>query len=91
MPALEQRGHSQQLTNMHEGSVLFHFAQLWNGPQISERGWQFSAPVHPGYPLYGQLESTVAGKQIGSRILRIARKPVADTRGATYSRQQERG
>jgi len=66
-----------------KAAFLFHFAQLVEWPADSpNEGGNSLLLCTLGDPLYGQLESTVAGKQIGSRILRIRHvSPSQDTRG----------
>jgi hypothetical protein len=67
-----------------KAAFLFHFAQLveWPADSPNEGGNSLFVCTLGDDPFYGQLESTVAGKQIGSRILRIRHvRPLQDTRG----------
>jgi hypothetical protein len=67
-----------------KAAFLFHFAQLveWPADSPSEGGNSLLVCTLGDDPFHGELESTVAGKQIGSRILRIRHvRPLQDTRG----------
>jgi hypothetical protein len=67
-----------------KAAYLFHFAQLvdWPADSPNEGGGSLLVCILGDDPFHGELESTVAGKQIGSRILRIRHmRPLQDTRG----------
>ena len=78
------RGQSTPDEYQVKAAFLFHFAQLveWPADSPNEGGNSLFVCTLGDDPFYGQLESTVAGKQIGSRILRIRHvRPLQDTRG----------
>jgi len=67
-----------------KAAFLFHFAQLveWPADSPNEGGHSLLVCTLGDDPIHGELESTIAGKQIGSRILRIRHmSPLQDTRG----------
>jgi hypothetical protein len=67
-----------------KAAFLFHFAQLveWPPDSPNEGGNSLLVCTLGDDPFHGELENTVAGKQIGSRILRIRHmRPLQDTRG----------
>jgi hypothetical protein len=67
-----------------KAAFLFHFAQLveWPADSPNEGGSSLYLCTLGDDPFHGELESTVAGKQIGSRILRIRHvRTLQDTRG----------
>jgi hypothetical protein len=67
-----------------KAAFLFHFAQLveWPADSPNQGGNSLLVCTLGDNPIHGELESTVAGKQIGSRILRIRHvSPLQDTRG----------
>lgn len=69
-----------------KAAFLFHFAQLveWPADSPNEGGNSLLICTIGDDPFHGQLESTIAGKQIGSRILRIRHvRPLQDTRGCS--------
>jgi hypothetical protein len=67
-----------------KAAFLYHFAQLveWPADSPSEGGISLLVCTLGDDPFHGELENTVAGKQIGSRILRIRHvRPMQDTSG----------
>ena len=67
-----------------KAAFLFHFAQLveWPADAPNEGGNSLLLCTLGDDPFHGELESTIAGKQIGSRILRIRHARVLqDARG----------
>jgi hypothetical protein len=66
-----------------KAAFLFHFAQLveWPPDAPREGGNSLLVCALGDDPFHGELESTIAGKQIGSRTLRIRHvSPLQDTR-----------
>lgn len=67
-----------------KAAYLFHFAQLveWPADSPNEGGNSLLVCTLGDDPFHGELEATVAGKQIGSRILRIWHlRPLQNTSG----------
>jgi hypothetical protein len=54
-----------------KAAFLFHFAQLVEWPATGDSGSPLVLCTLGDDPFHGELENTVAGKQIGSRTLRI--------------------
>jgi hypothetical protein len=66
-----------------KAAFLFHFAQLveWPADSPNEGGNSLLVCTLGDDPFHGELENTVAGKQIGPRILRIRHlRPPQDAR-----------
>jgi hypothetical protein len=67
-----------------KAAFLFHFTQLveWPADSPNEGGNSLVVCTLGGDPFHGELENSVAGKQIGSRILRIRHvRQLQDTSG----------
>jgi hypothetical protein len=67
-----------------KAAFLFHFAQLveWPADSPNEGGNSLYLCTLGDDPFHGELESTIAGKQIGPRILRIRHaRALQDARG----------
>ncbi len=67
-----------------KAAFLYHFAQLveWPADSLNEGGNSLLVCTLGDDPFHGELENTVAGKQIGSRFLRIRHvRPMQETSG----------